>query len=258
MLVAFYVCLGAIALTWGLSVVTREYSWVDRVWSLLPPIYAWIFAAEADFAARSVLMAALATAWGARLTFNFWRKGGYRPGGEDYRWGVLRKRLPAWAWPLFNLGFIAGYQNLLLFAFTLPAGVVAAHPAPLGPLDGVFTLAFLLFLAGETTADQQMWRFQEAKRRGETPEPFLRTGLFAWSRHPNFFCEQAQWWVYTLFPVAAGVAWLNEGLVGAVLLTLLFDGSTRFTEAISQGRYPSYADYQATTSRLLPWPPRGR
>ena len=65
------------------------------------------------------------------------------------------------------------------------------------------------------------------------------------------------WWCVYLFAVAAGAGWLNPTLLGPVLLTLLFQGSTGFTEAITLGRYPSYADYQKTTSRLVPMPPRG-
>lgn len=67
---------------------------------------------------------------GARLTFNFWRKGGYARGGEDYRWAILRQRMPAWAWQAFNIGFVAGYQNLLILGFTLPAWLVAREPTP--------------------------------------------------------------------------------------------------------------------------------
>ena len=132
----------------------------------------------------------------------------------------------------------------------------------LGPVDLVASLLFCGFLTLETVADQQQWMFHLEKKvrllRGEVPaEPFCRRGLWAWSRHPNFFAEQAQWWVFTLFPLAVGVGWLNYGVVGAVLLTLLFDGSTRFTEAISLSKYPSYADYQRTVSRWIPLPPRG-
>lgn len=219
----------------------------------MPPIYAWIFAAGEGWAPRSVLVAALITAWGARLTFNFWRKGGYARGGEDYRWAVLRDLLPGWAWPLFNVAFIAGYQHALILAFTLPAWRLRESAAPLGPLDA-------LFLAGETLADQQQWVFHQRKRaalaEGRAVEPFLSTGLFRWSRHPNFLCEQAQWWVLTLFPLAAGLPWAHWTVGGAVLLTLLFDGSTRFTEWITVSKYPSYAVYQRTTSRWIPWPPK--
>lgn len=259
---AVTVCLVAITFCWGASVSTREYSWVDRLWSILPPVYAWIFAAASGWEPRGVVMAVLATAWGARLTFNFWRKGGYAPGGEDYRWVELRRRLRPWQYQVFNVLFIAGYQNVLILLFTLPAAVVAGvSETPLGWLDGVATVLFLGALLGETVADQQQWAFHEDKRRrvaaGLPVEvPFCTTGLFRWSRHPNFFFEQAQWWIYLLFPVAAGAGVLHLGALGAPLLTLLFLGSSRFTEAITLSKYPSYADYQRRTSMLVPWPAR--
>ena len=111
-------------------------------------------------------------------------------------------------------------------------------------------------------ADEQQWRFQSEKKRRRAAglpveQEFLTSGLFAWSRHPNFFCEQAMWWSFGLFAVSAGGAWLGVHFVGAALLSLLFLGSTRFTEALTLAKYPSYAEYQRTTSRLLPWPPQG-
>jgi steroid 5-alpha reductase family enzyme len=257
------VCAATIFLCWLLSVLTREYSWVDRIWSIVPAVYVALFAWQADWAPRSVLIVVLVTAWAARLTFNFWRKGGYAPGGEDYRWSILRGRMGPVAWHAFNVLFIAGYQNILIFLITLPAWVVAQHPdVPLGPLDYGLAAAFVALLVGETVADEQQWSFHQDKKakqaRGEPiTEPFARRGIWAWSRHPNFFCEQAQWWVLTGFAVAAGAGWLHIGTLGAFLLTLLFDGSTRFTEYITLGKYPSYADYQRTVSRWIPLPPRG-
>lgn len=250
-----------IALTWSLSVLTREYSWVDRIWSIAPPIYVGIHAAWGGWAdPRLVLLTGLTAAWGARLTFNYWRKGGYAPGGEDYRWAILRERLGPVGFQLFNATFIAPYQNVLILLIALPATVCASAAGPLGWADGLLALAFLGFLTGEFLADQQQWDFHQAKRaraaRGE-PEPkgFLDQGLWAWSRHPNFFCELGQWWVVYGFSVAAGGGWLNWTLAGPVLLTLLFDGSTRFTEWITASKYPAYTDYQRRVSRWLPWPP---
>src|SRR5690606_11814716 len=92
-----WICGGVTAACWLASVVTREYSWTDRIWSIVPIAYAWVFAAHAD-QWRVSLVAALITLWGARLTFNFWRRGGYAPGGEDYRWAILRKRMPGWGY----------------------------------------------------------------------------------------------------------------------------------------------------------------
>jgi steroid 5-alpha reductase family enzyme len=261
--VACSMCAAIAGTCWLLSVVTREYSWTDRVWSIAPVLYVGWFALHAELPPRLVIMAVLVALWGGRLTFNFARKGGYARGGEDYRWAVLRERMPPAAFAAFNLAFIAGYQNLLLLLISLPAWVAARHPAtPLGVLDLVATLGFVLLLVGETVADEQQWRFQQAKRdriaRGGLSAPsFVTTGLFRYSRHPNFVCEQGMWWMIGLFAVASSGEWLGIAMLGPVLLTLLFLGSTRFTEAITLARYPEYADYQRRTSMLLPWPPRG-
>jgi steroid 5-alpha reductase family enzyme len=63
------------------------------------------------------------------------------------------------------------------------------------------------------------------------------------------------WWTYYVFSIAAGAGWLNWTIMGAVLLTLLFQASTGLTEKLSARKYPAYADYQRTTSRLMPWFP---
>jgi steroid 5-alpha reductase family enzyme len=84
----------------------------------------------------------------------------------------------------------------------------------------------------------------------------LTTGLFKFSRHPNFFSEQAQWWVFFLFGAVAAGSLLEWTVVGAFLLTALFIGSTRFTEEISVSKYPDYVEYQRRTSALIPWFPR--
>ena len=126
--------------------------------------------------------------------------------------------------------------------------------------DYAAAIAFVALFLGETIADEQQWKFQTAKyaaiARGETPEVgFITTGLFRYSRHPNFFCEQAMWWTYYVFSIAAGAGWLNWTISGAVLLTLLFQASTGLTEKLSARKYPAYTDYQRTTNRLMPWFP---
>lgn len=253
---------GACAVTWLLSVVTGEHSWVDRIWSLIPIGYLAVFAGAAGFAdARLDVMLALVALWGARLTFNFARKGGYARGGEDYRWAVLRARMPRWQFQLFNLFFITGYQNFLLLLICLPGYTALHHRGGFGVLDVLAALVFLALLTGETVADQQQWDFHRWKKAevaaGRQPQPrFCRTGLFRYSRHPNFFFEQAQWWVVFAFGAIAAGSVVQWSVLGAVLLTLLFVGSTRFTESISLSRYPEYAGYQATTSAVVPWPPR--
>jgi steroid 5-alpha reductase family enzyme len=256
-------CAAVAFLCWLASVVTREYSWVDRLWSIVPAIYVGYFAWTAHFTPRLVLMTVLVTLWAARLTFNFARKGGYAKGGEDYRWAELRTRMSPAAFQVFNVFFVAGFQNALLLAITLPAWRAAQRPeVPLGALDVIATLLFMGLLVGETLADEQQWRFQNEKKakraRGEAiTDEFVTTGLFRYSRHPNFFCEQSMWWALCLFAVASGGGWLDPVFVGALVLSGLFHGSTNFTEELSLKKYPRYADYQKRTSRLLPMPPRG-
>jgi steroid 5-alpha reductase family enzyme len=262
LVVCLVICAAITAATWIASIATREYSWVDRIWSIAPVAYVWVFAVAADLDARLVLMAVLVTLWGVRLTFNYARKGGYRPGGEDYRWAVLRGRMSPVQFQVFNLLFISIYQNALILLFCLPAYTAyEAAGTPLGVWDVLLALVFLAFLVGETVADQQQWAFHRWKAAeraaGRTPEPgFLQTGLFRMSRHPNFFFEQAQWWVFYGFAIAATGVWLHWTIAGAVLLTLLFIGSTVFTESISRAKYPEYDDYRARTSAIVPWFPR--
>ena len=129
-------------------------------------------------------------------------------------------------------------------------------------------MLFAAFLAGEFIADQQQWNFHQAKKAaGGRLEPgFVTTGLFGYSRHPNFFFEQAQWWAFYAIGAAAAAAsglgiWggvVNWTILGAGLLTLLFIGSTIFTESITSSKYPAYAEYQRTTSMLVPLPRRHR
>jgi steroid 5-alpha reductase family enzyme len=256
------ICVGLMVSTWTLSLVTRDVSWVDRVWSIAPAVYVAVFALDARLDdARLDLMAALTIAWGARLTFNLARKGGYRSGSEDYRWAVLRAEMSPRRFALFNLFFVSIYQNALLLLIALPADVafVNRSRALVGP-DVVLAALFFACLAAETVADQQQWDFQCAKRdataSGTPGLAFLRTGLFRYSRHPNYFFELAQWWLLVGFAVTASRSWAPWSAAGAVLLTLLFVGSTRFTERVSRAKYPDYADYQRATSPVIPWRPR--
>ena len=262
---------GSIALlAFVTSELTGNCSQVDKVWSILPPVFAWHFAAESGWDRRLVFMAVLATAWGARLTFNFWRRGGYTwppwRGAEDYRWAVLRAS-PAlagpWRWRVFNLSFVSLYQVLLLLLITLPSVAAVGGTRPLNLVDGGAAALFITFLLLETAADQQQYEFQTEKhRRRQAGEPlggdmargFRSSGLFGLVRHPNFAAEQAIWCAYYLFSIAATGQWLNWSAMGAVLLILLFQGSTRFTEKISLAKYPMYTEYRRRVPPFIPRP----
>ena len=250
----FWIFIGICFATWLLSVITREYSWVDRVWSIIPVVYLWVFAYAASFSnLRLNLMVLLVTLWGARLTFNFARKGGYAPGGEDYRWAILRRKMNPAIYGLFNIFFIVIFQNALLLAITLPANLALSSSEPFGLIDGLLALLFFGLLVLEFVADQQQWNFHQLKKQGKTDKGFLDTGLFAYSRHPNFFAEQAQWWVLAIWGFVTANLSGTEYFLGVVFLTALFLGSARFTEQISLGKYPEYKDYQKRVSMMIPW-----
>jgi steroid 5-alpha reductase family enzyme len=262
LLVVIAVAGAVAAFCWIASLVSKDHSWVDRLWSIVPIVYVGIFAGAAGFTdPRLNVMTALAALWGARLTFNFARKGGYR-GVEDYRWPILRTRFGPVRFAIFNVLFIVLYQHALLVLITLPALTAYENRGtPFGLLDILVAALFLALLVGETVADQQQWDFHQAKKAavaaGRTPEPrFLQSGLWAYSRHPNFFFEQAQWWAFFLFAAVAAGSVLQWTVLGAALLTALFIGSTIFTESITRSKYPEYAEYQARVSPIVPLPPR--
>jgi len=266
LLVMLVLVLAVCVFCWIASLITKDTSWVDRIWSIVPVVYVWIFAIAAGLGdVRLDVMAGLVTLWGARLTFNFARKGVYGGIGgdhEDYRWAVLRARMSPAAYQVFNVFFIVLFQNAVLALIALPAYTAYQHRGtPFGVLDGVLTVLFLLFLTGETVADQQQWNFQSWKRAevaaGRQPSPrFMQSGLWRLSRHPNFFFENAQWWTIFAFGAVAAGSVLQWTVAGVVLLLAVFIGSTNFTEAITKSKYPEYEDFQKTTSAVIPWFPR--
>jgi len=253
--------------------LTSNNSQVDKLWSVAPIAYAWIVADFGDYPPRLVVMATLVTIWGVRLTANFALKGAYQwkfwTGEEDYRWSILRQKpefQPKWKWTLFNLFFISGYQNVLILLFTLPTIVVLQNPGKaLGAFDYVIAGLMFFFIFYEMMADIQQWKFQSKKKAlvksgqeltGEYKKGFLDTGLWRFSRHPNYFAEQAIWVCFYLFSVSASGQWLNWSIAGSLLLILLFIGSSTFSEEISAGKYPAYADYQKHVPRFLPFLPK--
>jgi len=265
-LVSVYVI--AASLCFIVSTLTRNHSQVDKLWSLMPIAYVWLVALSSELEPRLVLMASLVTVWGLRLTYNFSRRGGYSwsiwTGEEDYRWSVLRARpefAASWRWVLFNLLFISFYQMGLILLMTLPA-VRSLNGSPLGWTDYLLALLLLALIAIETIADQQQWNYQTRKREleeagRELPETyrkgFVHKGLWGLARHPNYAAEQAIWIVFYFFSVAATGTWLNWSVMGAILLVLLFWGSSNFSESISAGKYPDYPDYIRRVPRFVPF-----
>ncbi len=264
-----YITFGAAMLCFVVSTATGNCSQVDKLWSVLPIVYVWFIAYKGNFDSRLVLMAFLATLWGIRLTYNFSRRGAYSwkfwSGEEDYRWAILREN-PALKgktkWTLFNLFFISLYQNALILAFTLPMLVVYKYLGmSIGLIELLLSALFVLLLMVETVADQQQWNFQNKKHQlirsgkpleGEFAAGFVQTGLWSKVRHPNYAAEQSIWIVFYLFSVIASGDIINWSMAGCLLLLILFQGSSDFSEAVSAEKYPAYKEYQQRVGRFIP------
>lgn len=265
-LIATY--LVAASLTFIVSEISKNYSQVDKLWSIIPIVYAWEAAYVTEWNSRVVLMALLVTVWGVRLTYNFNRRGGYSwrfwEGDEDYRWEILRAKPEfkgAWKWRVFNLFFVSFYQMGLIMLFTFPLVKVADSAVPVGIWDYFLAAVILVLVYLEWKADEEQWVFQNKKheylKRGEEPPApynvgFTHTGLWGIVRHPNYACEQAIWIVFYFFSVVATGMWVNWSIAGAILLVLLFKGSSNFSESVSAEKYPAYKEYQKKVGRFIP------
>ncbi len=167
----FMVCGCSIAYCFIVGELTKNYSQMDKLWSLLPIAYAWIIAARGGMRARLFVYALIVTAWGIRLTINFARKGAYSlkfwEGAEDYRWSIVRQS-PVFKhsilWTLFNLFFISLYQNLLVLGICLPALACMESDAPFGGADVAASILSVAFLILETVADEYQWKYHQTKK----------------------------------------------------------------------------------------------
>ena len=251
--------------------ITKNNSQMDKLWSILPEGYCWIIALMGGMKPRLVVMAILATIWGIRLTYNFAKKGAYKlkfwQGEEDYRWKILREKKyfkNRFIWALFDLFFISIYQNFLIFLTTIPALLCVTGDYSFNGIDVFATILMTFFIFYEGVADLQQWKFQSKKwdminsgqKLEELPEPFNygfnTTGLWNFSRHPNYFGEQMIWVSFYIFTIAAGNALFNYSALGALLLILLFMGSAMLGEKISSSKYPKYEEYCNKVFKYIP------
>ncbi|MDR3653947.1 MAG: DUF1295 domain-containing protein [Paludibacter sp.] len=251
------------------SELTHNLSQVDKIWSLMPIVYSYVTLSAFPSSPRIWLMSTLVTVWGIRLSYNFYRRGGYNiipwKGEEDYRWDILRqnpKLQKGYRITLFNLLFISFYQHLLILLFSTPLLMAAKYAnVSLTFLDYLAATFMFFFIVIETIADNQLHDFQ-IQKRGKIPfngkfsdsltKGFLTEGLWKYSRHPNFAAEQTIWICFYFFGVAASGRWINWTLIGPAMLILLFAGSSEFTESISLKKYPTYENYKQNVPKFIP------
>tara|TARA_B100001093_G_C26821077_1_gene1011907 strand:+ start:397 stop:1311 length:915 start_codon:yes stop_codon:yes gene_type:complete len=265
--VLVYTCLGIALAGFVTAELSKNYSQTDKLWSLTPILFSWIAVVYSDWNPRMILIAIPVTIWGLRLSYNFYRRGGYSikfwEGEEDYRWSILQEKEPfnkKWVYTLFNLFFISLYQHFLILLFTLPI-ILSMENTDIGFFDVILALMILGLVYMETVADQQQYDYQTEKYKrinnnekleGIYAKGFTHTGLWAIMRHPNYAAEQAIWIVFYGFSVTATGEIINWSIIGALLLVVLFKSSSDFSEEISEKKYPEYSKYQASVGRFIP------
>ncbi len=239
--------------TWLISLPLRDASVADRVWSVFitaPALwYVWRLGADA----RTLVMAAITLAWAVRLgVYITVRNWGH---GEDRRYREMRERnQPGFAFKSFYLVFLL--QAVLGWMVSLPFLAAAGlERSDWGPLDTLGAVVAAVGVLMEAVADAQLARFRRVPRQGDR---VLDTGLWRYSRHPNYFGECCLWWGVGLMALSgAGLSGL-WALVSPLLMTVLLlkvSGVSLLEKDIGERR-PAYRDYIARTSAFIPWPPR--
>ncbi|GAA1699275.1 DUF1295 domain-containing protein [Dietzia cercidiphylli] len=226
----------------------------DAFWSVIPPLLAFYWWIAADAGVNDVrwwLMMIVLLAWAVRLTINWIRT---FPGmhHEDWRYPMVRERAGRFEFVADLMG-IHVFPTLQVFAGLVPVYVVATRAGePLGWLDFVAFGVGLAALALETIADLQMHRFIATR----TPGQVMDTGVWSWSRHPNYFGECGIWFSMGLFGLSAwpGAWWVFVGTFA--MLAMFLAVSIPMMEQRSLERRPEYARVVERVSLFIPRPPK--
>ncbi|MGD8752968.1 MAG: DUF1295 domain-containing protein [Anaerolineales bacterium] len=250
---AALVILGLMTALWLISLRLRDASIVDIFWGAGFVITAWVyFALTPDgYLVRKWLIALITTIWGLRLTIHiFVRNWGH---GEDFRYQKWRQEGGAkWWWQSFFKVFLL--QGVLMWIISAPllAAQVSASPARLVWLDFVGLIAWVIGFFFEAVGDWQLVRF---KANPENKGKLLKTGLWRYTRHPNYFGDALQWWGFYLIAAAAGGIW---SIFSPILMTLLLRNVSGVTmlESTLKDSKPGYREYVETTNAFIPWFPR--
>jgi steroid 5-alpha reductase family enzyme len=230
-------------------------SFYDPYWSVLPPALAVAWWMRSDVPVddvRAWLVLLVILVWAIRLTAN-WVYTFPSLAHEDWRYPMLREKAGRWEFVVDLMG-IHVIPTLQVFAGMLPVYVVLTHgDRSVGWLDAVAVLVGLGAVAIELLADIQMHRFAATKQPGQV----MDRGLWAWSRHPNYFGEISFWLALALFGLAAAPAAWWWIFVGTLLMIAMFLGaSVPMMEKRSLERRPAYQEVIDRVPRLVPRPPR--
>lgn len=240
---------------YGFSVGFRNSSFYDAYWSVAPPAFLLFLlplASDTALSPRDILVIVAVCLWAIRLTLNWAR---HWPGihGQDWRYTMLKQHggFTAFAADLFGIHL---FPTFMVFVGCLPlyAALVTGQNEP-GILDGVAFAVCLLATLIELLADEQLHRF---KQRNTENGALMQSGIWSWSRHPNYFGEWLFWVGIFLFGIAADPAswWTGIGMV--LMLGMFLFASIPMMEKRMRAKRPGYADYRKNVSGFIPWPKR--
>lgn len=247
------VVLITVSLLWIVSVFKRDVSIVDPCWAPLFAIIIISTVAQTGATPAKLLLAATVVAWALRLGgYLLWRGWG-EP--EDHRYAAFRERYGKeryWWFSYFQVFLLQGSLALLVSAPLQLAGAASA-PDPIGALDLVGAALFVVGFTFEAVGDYQLQRFKrDPANRGK----LLTTGLWAWTRHPNYFGNAVMWWGFGVS--ALDQPWGIVTLVGPAVMTFLLlrvSGVGLLDRHLAKTK-PGFESYVARTPAFVPRPPR--
>lgn len=237
---------------WLVSVAIKDASIIDIFWGTGFIIIAWtVYAGVESPGALAFTLAVMTTLWGGRLTLYL----GYRNigHGEDYRYQEFRKNAGK-MFPLISLFTVYGLQGSLALVIALPLVMSIAQPGLDMSLLGYIGVAvFSVGFVFETLGDFQLMRFKaDPSNKGKV----LNTGLWRYTRHPNYFGDSVVWWGLFLVALSApGILWT---VIGPLLMTtlLLKVSGVAMLEVNLKKTKPHYKAYIEATNAFLPWFPK--
>jgi steroid 5-alpha reductase family enzyme len=240
-------------LLWLFSLALKNSSIVDIFWGTGFVIVAWtaFVLSPGGFEPRKGLLVFLVTVWGLRLSLYILSRNWGKP--EDFRYQVWRKAAgAAWWWRSFFKVFLL--QGVLLWIISAPllAAQLGARSGRLTWLDYLAILVWVIGFFFEAMGDWQLARFKaDPTNRGKV----LQSGVWRYTRHPNYFGDATQWWAYYLIALAAGGWWTFFSPLIMTTLLLRVSG-VALLEKTLRAEKPEYKEYAAKTSEFIPWFPR--